>query len=242
MMIDIRLPNINALGNPQTQLEQVRRYLYGLAEQLNFALATLEKEAKESVNVINTAKSAPMTEEQAQSNFNSVKSLIIKSADIISAYYDVINQKLAGEYVAQSEFGEYTEKTEQLIETTSAYEKQTFDSIQSIQSALDEIEDQVLRSQGYIKTGELYEDQNGFKVYGVEIGQRNVEDGAEVKRQYARFLGDRLSFYDKNDVEVAYISNYKLYINNAEITESLKIGGYLITTDKGLAFKWVGGT
>jgi hypothetical protein len=77
-------------------------------------------------------------------------------------------------------------------------------------------------------------------VYGLEIGQRNKIDGEEVFNKYARFTSDRLSFYDQNDTEIAYISDYKLHINHAEVLGTLKIGGYLIDTTKGLTFKWVG--
>ena len=72
------------------------------------------------------------------------------------------------------------------------------------------------------------------------VGQKNVIDGEEVFRKYARFTSDRLSFYDQNDVEVAYISDYKIHISHAEVTGTLKLGGYLVDTSNGLTFKWVG--
>jgi hypothetical protein len=80
-------------------------------------------------------------------------------------------------------------------------------------------------------------------VYGVEIGQKNTIDGEEVFNKFARFTADRLSFYDQNDSEVAYISDYKLYIRNAEITSSLKIGGFVDTVmpSGDVVTKWVGG-
>ena len=62
----------------------------------------------------------------------------------------------------------------------------------------------------------------------------------EVFNKYARFTAGRLSFYDKNDIEVAYISDYKLYITNAEIKGTLKLGAFLIDTSKGFRLKWVG--
>ena len=61
--------------------------------------------------------------------------------------------------------------------------------------------------------------------------------------KYARFTSDRLTFYDKNNTEVAYISDYKLYIRNVEITETSKIGGFVdtVTANGGIVTKWVGG-
>ena len=43
-------------------------------------------------------------------------------------------------------------------------------------------------------------------------------------------------------VEVAYISDYKLYITNAEISGSLWLSGkFKIYYNGGLAFQWIGG-
>jgi hypothetical protein len=79
-------------------------------------------------------------------------------------------------------------------------------------------------------------------VYGVEIGQKNSIDGEDVFNKYARFTSDRLSFYDQNDTEIAYISDYKLYIRNVEIEGSLQEGGYkdFIDANGGILTKWVG--
>ena len=74
----------------------------------------------------------------------------------------------------------------------------------------------------------------------MEVGQSNEVNGENVFDKFSRFTADRLSFYDRNDVEVAYVGDYKLYITNAEITGNLKLGGYLIDTTDGLAFKWIG--
>ena len=91
-----------------------------------------------------------------------------------------------------------------------------------------------------IKSGLLYTDDNGIPIYGLEIGQRNTVDGVEVFNKFARFTSDRLSFYDRNGTEVAYISDYKLHITNAEIMGTLKLGAFLLDTTKGFRLKWVG--
>ena len=39
------------------------------------------------------------------SNFNSIKGLIIKSADIVDAYYEETSYRMQSAYVAQSAFG-----------------------------------------------------------------------------------------------------------------------------------------
>ena len=94
-----------------------------------------------------------------------------------------------------------------------------------------------------IRSGLLYYDDDAIPVYGLEIGQKNTIDGEEVFNKFARFTADRLSFYDQNDTEVAYVSDYKLYIRNVEITSSYKIGGFkdTVMANGDVVTRWVGG-
>ena len=111
--------------------------------------------------------------------------------------------------------------------------------MQSISGTVDGIGDSVIDVLANIRTGILYYDDSGAAVYGLEIGQRNTIDGEEVFRKYARFVSNRLSFFDENDNEVAYISDYKLYITSAQVTGELTVGRYRLDTSDGLAFRWV---
>jgi peptidoglycan hydrolase CwlO-like protein len=440
-MIDIRLPNITG-STEREQLVQVKSYLHQLAEQLQWALQNVDTSNNASV-VMPTARSlAPSSgnasgEINAQATFASIKSLIIKSAEIVDAYYDEINARLEGLYVAQSDFGTFVKETEAKFVATSKDITQTYTNIQTLEStigginttvetlgetvqtidgtvqtlggtvqtldgtvqglgstiqnvdgkvtsveskvtgveskvtgveskvtevegkvstvetevgtvkdkvstvegevstvkedvktvgdqvvavdgkvdtvaekastnlqeakegilgnvdalsgvvnghskAIQDVKDGTEKSikdvgdrvdglsgeidgvksdvdektkaleeaikttnvvvatvTGTIKTGELDEDEMGLPVYGLEIGQRNTVNGVETFNKYARFTASRLSFYDKYG-EVAWISNNQLHITEAEVTGNLKIGGYLIDTSNGLAFKWVG--
>ena len=158
--------------------------------------------------------------------------LIIKSADIVNAYYEKISQKLSGEYVAQSEFGTYRETTEQTITKTSTMVEQNFTSVQQIITDLEGLQYKLIEVDAHINSGMLYYDEDGVPVYGLEIGQRTDIDGVEVFNKYARFTSDKLSFYDSNGNEVAYISDKKLYITHIEVTGSFSIGNL---TDKVMA-------
>jgi predicted nucleic acid-binding Zn-ribbon protein len=354
-----------------------------------------------------------------QSTFNSIKSLIIKSADIVEAYYEEINKRLEEVYVAQSDFGDYAQRTSQEIEANSTSTTQRFENIQVIianqggdletvkgslqtigqdisytqndivtirgnidtldsnlasvegavgsldeelqsskqelqgsvaaakveltgninsaktelsgmvedvdsdlqetktatneriddtngsvanlgsglndansriaevdqdlqeakeniseniqgvrdsvtgvnalledakaqlQGSLDDLEVYITGLQNviigvtaYLKSGLLYYTDAGIPVYGLEIGQ-SVKDegtGTEVFNKYARFTSEKLSFYDNNGTEVAYISDKKLFIRIAEITVAFKIGGLIdLVMDSGdVVTKWVG--
>lgn len=235
MSVELRLPNING-DTVEAQMGQLKSYVYQLVSQLNWAL-NLQGEDSEGV-VLYTANASAKREE-ARSNFNAIKSLIIKSADIIEAYTDEMEKVFNGQYVAISEFGTFSETTQNAISMNSSEIEQLYGNVQSIEGTVDGLGDAVLAVTANIKTGILYYDDTGAPVYGLEIGQRNVIDGAETFRKYARFVSNRLSFYDENDAEIAYISDYKLYITNAQVTGSLTIGRYVLDTSDGLAFKWV---
>ena len=68
-------------------------------------------------------------------------------------------------------------------------------------------------------------------------------DGEETFNKYARFTSEKLSFYDSNDNEVAYISDKKLYITHVEIIGSFSLGGFVdkVRADRSVVSKWVEG-
>lgn len=241
MSIDLRYPNITAT-NEAGQLVQMKSFLYQTIEQLNWAFKSIETGGTGVYTAGETGNASKGTEKSDHAeNFNEIKALIIRSADIVNAYYEKICARLEGVYVAQSEFGEYTEQTASEIEANSTQIQQLYESLQTIGQTVDGLHDQVISANAYIKTGLLYYADSGAPVYGLEIGQTNSIDGEETFDKFARFTSDRLSFYDRNDTEVAYISDYKLFITNAEVTGTLTVGRYRMDTTDGIAFVWVGG-
>ena len=244
MSIEIRLPNITA-PTDAGKLKQMQSYMYQLVEQLNWAMKNVESVSSgSSVTRSSTASAGGGTaENQNLATFNSLKSLIIKSADIVNAYYEVINRKLSGIYVTESDFGEYKEQTSNTIEETSQSVTNLYENIQQIVTDIENVEHTLIEVNAHIKSGLLYYDDSGAPVYGLEIGQRTEIDGVETFNKYARFTSDKLSFYDNNGNEVAYISDRKLYITDVEIIGSLTLGGFVDTvlSDGSIVTKWVGG-
>ena len=287
MSIDLRLPSITG-PTDRERLSQMQRYLYQLVEQLQWGLNNME--ASSTVVVTPTPQSlipsvggssgTVLTGDTSdpQATFNSIKALIIKSADIVEAYYDEINSRLESVYVAQSDFGVFEENTSQDIVETSTNLNRAFTNIQEIKTGVDSSLDTLSEEIGKvdakageveknlgedvraikkglesitfslaevtanINSGVLYHDANGIPVYGVEVGQTTKIDGVEVFNKFARFTASRLSFYDNNGVEVAYISDRRLYIFNVEITGIFKIGGLVDTVlvNGDVVEKWVG--
>lgn len=279
MGIDLRKPSITGPTDKE-RLDQMQRYLYQMVEQLQWAL--------QNVDTTNAAVVAPVAKSllpsginspsDPQATFNSIKSLIIKSADIVEAYYDEISSRLEGLYVAESDFGTYKQETSQDIVETSTNLNRVFNNVQEIKSGVDSSLETLSEEIGKVdakavesaknlsdtiqgikdgleaisyaivevtantNSGLLYTDANGVPVYGFEVGQRTTIDGVEVFNKFARFTASRLSFYDNNGVEVAYISDRRLYIYNVEITGIFKIGGLVTTVlpNGDVVEKWVG--
>lgn len=244
MSIDIRLPNITA-PTTEGQMAQMQSYMHQLVEQLNWALNTVgNAQSGDASNIVIDKQDKDISPEEAENTFNSIKALIIKSADIVRAYEETMRTTYNGEYIAVSDFGTYMEKTNKTVEENSKYTNEVYTNIQTITNEsgggrLDILESESRETNAYIKRGLLGYDDNGNAIYGVEVGETN-EDGAYTK--YARFKSDRLSFYDADSNEVAYIGAGSLFIKGkAVFLGEVQFGGYQADTTDGLAFTWVGG-
>ena len=111
MAITIETPRITAESDRE-RLQQIQSYLFKMAGQLQWAFSTLETG---TTGVSDQSPAVPSvsngTVENPRATFAALKDLIIKSADIVEAYYDTISAKLEGLYVAQSDFGTFAEET-----------------------------------------------------------------------------------------------------------------------------------
>lgn len=239
--MEIRLPNITA-SDTEGKMSQMQSYMHQLVEQLNWALSTVDNAIQgNTTNVAMTSQNGSNSEDNAVDTFNSIKALIIKSADIVTAYEESMREDFNGEYVAVSDFGEYKQTTSLDIEKNSKGVTELYTNVQRI-------DDDVKTTNSYIKRGYLGEDTEGNAVYGIAVGETN-EDG-EYK-DYAWFTADKLSFFggDNNESakerrfkgEVAYISKKRLYITDATFLGTVLFGNYKADTSDGLAFLWVGG-
>ena len=206
--VEIRLPELSG-GTEAEQLHRIRNYLYSLAQQLQFAFDTVTREQTENAR---EAAAAEKKKEQTV-NFAPIKALILKSAQLTEHFQEAVEERLTGLYVAQSQFGTYRQETEQRITANSQ-------SIQQrLESTVEQLQSQVIQVSATIRTGLLAEEADGSSIYGVEIGQQEWEDGVIRFRKYARLTAEKLSFYDSNDVEVAYISDRRMYVTAATVAQ-----------------------
>ena len=229
MSANIIYPNIK--GSDAEQLRQIKSYLYQLAEQLNYALSQTSDGGAMNIAVSSKGKSAGGNSSAANvPDIEEIKSLIIKSADVVEQFSEEISKRLHGVYVAKSEYGTFKETTENEIYATSSLLSSTMTNVQTLDGDVAFLKE----TNAYFKAGELEPD-----VYGLEIGRTTEEGGTVTFARYARFLPNRLSFYDSADNELAYFSDYRLHVNGVE-TNEIKLGGYRMDTSDGLAFVWEG--
>ena len=252
--MNLRYPNITG-GTPAEQILQLKGFLYNLVEELN-----LQEGSSNAVRLAGTplsskgGKSTAVQESSSVGQFNQIKNLIIKSADIVNAYYEEINKRLEGVYVAESEFGTYTEQTAQTIRENSEEINRNFDKLQEITGQINS----VIATNAWVKQGLLFTVDSGSQVdleqelgqslsdgtpvYGVEVGQTVDRDGVEVFRKFARFTAYGMTLYDNNGNLSAYITDSRLHIPNAVVKVSLTRGGFqeTINADGGSVERWVG--
>lgn len=212
--VEIRLPELSG-GSEKEQLRRVQSYLYTLAQQLQFAFDTITREQTQAA----AAKTAQPESRGEGTNFAAVKALILKSAQITEHFQQAVEQKLSGLYVAQSQFGSFRQETEAAITANSQSIQQKFTQLQQLEAAVAGLESAVREVSATIRTGLLAQTPEGGSIYGVEIGQQEWEDGVIRFRKYTRLTAQKLSFYDNNDVEVAYISDRRLYVTAATMAQ-----------------------
>lgn len=243
MSMDLRYPKITA-NDAEGQLRQMQSYMFQLVEQLNWALKNVGDSGSGTLVVSQSnGVAGGDASKEAQATFNSIKSLIIKSADVVNAYYEAISARIRGQYVAQSTFGTFVEETTSALEATSTAINQVYTDLQEIITDIENAGYALIDVTAHIKSGLLYYGDDGSPVYGLEIGQRTEIDGEEVFNKYARFTAAKLSFFDSNGIEVAYISDKKLYITHVEVNGSFTLGGFVDTVlaDRSVVTKWVEG-
>ena len=251
-MSEIRLPNITEMSEAG-QLRQIRSYLHQMVGELNFALSAINTVGTATSTVAN-AKGQPIAVSEAEKNdpvsaFNQIKSLIIKDAAIVNAFYAEISQRLDGVYVAESDFGIYREDTSAVITANSKNIETLFTDTQTITTQVDDIGKvlqadkdgtKIIGSEAWVNVGILGYDSEGFAIYGMEIGQVDSQNGETVSKKFAQYRSDGVHLYDQNGYEVAKISYNMLYITNAEFSGIVKMGAFRIDTSRGFTVKYVG--
>ena len=214
-------------GDEKKQLQQVWSYLYQLAESINNNLQGIgSNELTDSERVI-LKDIIGAGEEQGLSEMETLKSLIIKTADFVQTSLTEYRLNLLGETVASGQFGRYVRHTGLDVAVTPTGITQNY----SFEEVVQGLKEYSINAKNYIKTG-LLRTVSNIPVYGVAIGKDVVtfsQDGTETYNdgnKVAELTADELSFW-QNGVKVAgytgsrisfyYGGTEALYIQNGKI-------------------------
>lgn len=238
-------------GSTREQLERQYAYLFQMAQQLNLALDGLgggSLAAGGGAGGFVSGGRGGVTPEESQ-QYQNLKSLILRTAKEIYSAMDKVALELAGEYVAISDFGTYLERLNSSIQADPAAITQYYSFFSDLQADVEAVdaafERYKVETEGYIRTGIVYYD-GAVPVYGVAVGQDlavqeiDGETVVEQKNFRATYTASKLSFW-QDETEVAYVSNNRLYIGNITVRSGMTVGQWNISTDRGLAFRWIGG-
>ncbi len=239
-------------GTAQQQLAQCYSYLFQLHQQLNNALAALPAALPAgSGRAFSQAGSAGEEIDQGiHREAEALRALIVQNASYIRREMDKLRTELAGSYVAVSDFGQYLQELNAAIEADPAAVTQYYSFLSVLQADLSAVEASFqtyrVETEGYIRTGIVgYEGQ--VPLYGVAVGQGltvTQVDGQSIitSTQFrSTFTARKLSFW-QGEVEVAYLSDNRLYISGITVLGAMDLGQkWAISHENGLQIKWIGG-
>lgn len=163
-------------GSERNQLAALREYLVRLVRGLDqVESAAVRQSTAAAWASPEAAERERETAEQLRGQAVALKSLIVKTADQVTAEYDRRVEELHALFVAESEFGQYKETIRTQIETTARGIIESFDYSEEINAAQDELA--LLRHyttsiQGEIRRGMIEDPEHpGSVVTGIAISQ-----------------------------------------------------------------------
>lgn len=217
-------------GDENNQLQQMWSYLYQLSEAINSNLDAIggnDLTDKERQSMQQILQAAGVTHDGVSTDYETLKSLIIKTADFVQSGLQEYRTVLFGETVAASQFGQTNRRTGMDVAVTPEGVLQKF----SLREIVKDLKTYEINAKNYIKTG-LLRTVGSIPVYGVAIGKDVVtfsENGTETyndENKVAELTADELSFwqggvkvagYTGNKISFYYNGTEAFYIQNGKI-------------------------
>lgn len=232
-MIYLDLPNISNSGTVEQQLAEIRSYIYRNNEQMNATLSnlTVDKIWEQTASAISASNGDNEENVDILSNYQKIRDLIIKTADVIIQTDEQWKMAMNGSYLAKSQFGKYLLNTSVEIDGKSTGFTQLYTYSTGLGSDYGNYKSY---QQNFIKEG-LLDDTGATPIYGIDVGLLTSEFTVEKEdgtteivsvdsNKRLRITPVKLSLYDGNN-EVAYIKESEIYFPKANINGgSINIG------------------
>lgn len=216
-------------GTAQEQINAIYRSQCEVIDRLNLTDFSAESVLQEITQGINEDAALKSQQEKNRTGFASLKQLIIKTADFAMEESETFQKTFSGSYVAKSEFGEYTKKTDLTLSINSEGITQLYDFTDGINNVY------TGKSQQYVKTGLLYYDlttpQYGVAVGNIEtvtVGQE--ETISKTAGEVVVITPGRMTFW-QSGAEVGYMSGGMLHFPSGKLeAKDAQISGQITAT------------
>ena len=255
--MSIEYPNISE-QSPEGQLQQVKDYLFLLADKLNLQDNSAEKIFQEVSKAIDADAVATQDNEQSAKlrEYANLKALIVKTGEYAMTHSEEISKVFNSSFGANSDFGKYYEELERRVTENAQGVEDLFTYTAGINN---ENGNFGVGTKQFIKSGLLYYDESQIPVFGVGVGVISTVATDEDKvidlkqNRLATFAADEIAFWD-NGNKVAYISGNAINFPAANIrggsihigeeehnffkvdaAGNLKVGDYFSVSSAGLA-------
>ena len=214
-------------GKSEDQLRQLQNYLFTMSGKLNEALMSISIEQMTPETQQSIRKTATETKNDRK-DYVALKSMIIKTAEIVRTEMDVIATELDKKYEAvSSQFGTYEQNLTNTITATAEGILQDYRYEERIQG----LEGKTGNSEGFIKklnqfifSGWIDEGHVGIAIgENVTAYDENNNPYLNDENKMATFTMEKLSFW-QGGMELAYFEKNKFYIAHGEIVNTLKMG------------------
>ena len=228
-------------GDEKQQLEQMWRYLYQLSEAINSNLDAIggndltDAERKTMNEILNSA-GISTDGNGIPSDYETLKSLIIKTADFVQTKLTEYRLNLLGETVASGQFGRYVQQTGLDVVVTPTGITQNY----SFREIVQDLKQYEVNAKNYIKTG-LLRTVDSLPVYGVAIGKDIVtfsDQGVETYNdgnKVAELTAEELSFWQNGNKIASYTGTSIIFF--AGDSKRLELSGDGVKIYKGTSLQ-----
>lgn len=236
-------------GTAEQQLAALRDYLVRMAQSLDPVSGSGERILAEARKGADKAQEKTVKDIRARAA--SLKALIIKTADEITAYTDSKAEAFESLYVAKSDYGTYYNQIETQVEQTARNTVETYhytEAIQALDTYMTDLNGQIRR--GVIEDPETHELHLGIAISESLsfTGQTQTEGGLTY---YELSPGQTLGLYTStgwqfwiNGVKRGWFSSEDsmLHVSNIVVENRLQLGNdWEIVSTGGFGLRYIGG-
>lgn len=227
-------------GSSQQQIAALRDYLV----RLNMSLQGMETAALSAATATVGSKAPAAVGSRSGESESELRALIVKTANTVNHQVETLNQTLHEDYMAKSDFGEYSEQVDALITATARQVVESFDfaaKIEAVAAAGEEAERHITALRGEICRGIIEDPASGEVALGIAIAENLVFTGETVMENGVEYY--RLSPGQTLGIYTA--SGWQFWINGAKkgwfdsIDAMLHVGSIVVEENLRVSDDWL---